>query len=66
MNNDAERYMANLQNQLSNEMALNTKQLNDSIDKCVSEYAKQKGISVVLDKRPVGISTTSPTSRTTS
>ena len=36
MNNDAERYMANLQNQLSNEMALNTKQLNDSIDKCVS------------------------------
>lgn len=51
MNNDAERYMANLQNQLSNEMALNTKQLNDSIDKCVSEYAKQKGISVVLDKK---------------
>lgn len=51
MNNDAEHYMANLQNQLSNEMALNTKQLNDSIDKCVSEYAKQKGISVVLDKK---------------
>ncbi len=51
MNNDAERYLANLQNQLSNEMALNTKQLNDSIDKCVSEYAKQKGISVVLDKK---------------
>lgn len=51
MSNDAERYMVNLQNQLANEMNLNMKQVNDSIDKCVSEYAKKKGISVVLDKK---------------
>lgn len=51
MNNDAERYMANLQNQLGNESGLSQKQLSDSINKCVSEYAKQKGYTVVLDKK---------------
>ena len=50
MNNDAERYMANLQNQLANEMGLSNKQLNDSINKCVNEYAKKQGLSVVLRK----------------
>ena len=50
MNNDAERYMANLQNQLANEMGLSNKQLNDSINKCVNEYAKKKELSVVLRK----------------
>lgn len=50
MNNDAQRYMGNLQNQLANESNLNAKQLQDSIDNCVNEYAKVKGISVVLKK----------------
>jgi len=51
MNNDAERYMVNLQSQLANEMSLSTKQLNDSINKCVSEYAKKEGFTLVLDKK---------------
>ncbi len=50
MQADAERYMVNLQNTLGTEMGQSTKQLQDSINKCVKEYAKEHNISVVLDK----------------
>lgn len=50
MGYDAERHMNDLQNKYINENSLSTKQLQDSIDKCISEYAKAKGISVVLKK----------------
>ena len=42
--------MGDLQNKYINENNLSMKQLQDSIDKCVNEVAKQKGISVVLKK----------------
>lgn len=51
MGYDAERHMNDLQNKFVNENNLSLKQLNDSIDKCISEYAKKNGISVVLDKK---------------
>ncbi len=50
MGYDAERHLGDLQNKYINENNLSMKQLQDSIDKCVNEVAKQKGISVVLKK----------------
>lgn len=42
MGYDAERHMNDLQNKFVNENNLSLKQLNDSIDKCISEYAKKE------------------------
>ena len=51
MQADAERYLASLESQLTEEINLSMKQVGDSIDKCVKEYAKKNGIGVVLDKK---------------
>ena len=51
MQADAERYLASRESQLTEEINLSMKQVGDSIDKCVKEYAKKNGIGVVLDKK---------------
>lgn len=51
MEYDAGRHLNDLQNKFINENDLSLKQLNDSIEKCISEYAKKHGYSVVLDKK---------------
>ena len=51
MQADAERYLASLESQLTEEINLSMKQVGDSIDKCVKEYAKKNGMGVVLDEK---------------
>ena len=41
MQNDAQKYMAGLQQNIQNEVAQNTQQLTDSITNFMTEYAKQ-------------------------
>lgn len=50
MQNDAAAYMSNLERSVQNELMMNTQQLNDSVNKFISEYAKKNGYSIVLRK----------------
>ncbi|MBR1543412.1 MAG: OmpH family outer membrane protein [Muribaculaceae bacterium] len=50
MQNDAQKYMAGLQQSIQNEVAQNTQQLTDSITNFMTEYAKQRGYSMILRK----------------
>lgn len=65
MGYDAERHMNDLQNKFVNENNLSLKQLNDSIDKCISEYAKRTASLWCSTRKPHTMSTESPTSPTT-
>ncbi len=50
MQNDAQKYMAGLQQSIQNEVAQNTQQLTDSITNFMTEYAKQRGYSMIVRK----------------
>ena len=50
MQNDAQKYMAGLQQNIQNEVAQNTQQLTDSITNFMTEYAKQRGYTMILRK----------------
>lgn len=50
MQNDAQKYLAGLQQSIQNEVNQNTQQLSDSITNFMTEYAKQKGYSMIIRK----------------
>lgn len=50
MQNDAENYLANLQQSIQNELNQSQIQLLDSIDNFMKDYAKKKGFDMVLRK----------------
>ena len=50
MQTDAENYLANLQQSIQNELNQSQIQLLDSIDNFMKDYAKKKGIDMVLRK----------------
>jgi len=50
MQNDAENYLANLQQSIANELNQSQTQLLDSIDNFMKDYARKKGYDMVLRK----------------
>ena len=50
MQNDAQNYLGNLQQNIQNELQKSQIQLQDSIDNFMKEYAKKKGFDMVLRK----------------
>ena len=53
MQNDAQNYLAGLQQTIQNEMSQSQIQLQDSIENFMKVYAKKKGFDMVLNKSAV-------------
>ena len=53
MQNDAQNYLAGLQQTIQNEMTQSQIQLQDSIENFMKVYAKKKGFDMVLNKSAV-------------
>lgn len=50
MQMEAEQYIAGLQRSIQNEMLQNNIQLNDSVEKFIKIYNKEKGYDIIFDK----------------